>query len=58
MKTSKWHGLTNPVEEIRASVPKLLMEFAGTDWTVTQCADCGKRGERTGHQDCQFPQDH
>lgn len=23
-----------------------------------RCADCGKRGERTGHQDCQFPQDH
>ena len=22
------------------------------------CSDCGKPGERTGHQDCQFPQDH
>jgi len=22
------------------------------------CADCGKSGERTGHQDCQFPGDH
>ncbi len=23
-----------------------------------RCQDCGKRGELTGHQDCQFPQDH
>ena len=22
------------------------------------CADCGRDGERTGHQDCQYPQDH
>lgn len=21
------------------------------------CADCGKHGEMTGHQDCQYPQD-
>jgi hypothetical protein len=25
---------------------------------VERCADCGKHGERTGHQDCQYPQDH
>jgi len=24
----------------------------------TRCADCGERGERTGHMDCQYPQDH
>jgi DNA-directed RNA polymerase subunit M/transcription elongation factor TFIIS len=23
-----------------------------------KCHDCGKRGVRTGHQDCQYPQDH
>lgn len=21
-----------------------------------RCADCGRVGERTGHQDCQYPQ--
>ena len=26
--------------------------------SAMRCADCGKTGERTGHQDCQFPQDH
>lgn len=26
--------------------------------SVSRCADCGKRGERTGHQDCQFPENH
>lgn len=25
---------------------------------VSMCADCGKPGERTGHQDCQFPNNH
>lgn len=24
----------------------------------SSCPDCGKPGERAGHQDCQFPQDH
>lgn len=23
-----------------------------------RCADCGERGERTGHMTCQYPQDH
>ena len=23
-----------------------------------RCADCGAEGERTGHQTCQYPQDH
>lgn len=23
-----------------------------------RCADCGLAGERTGHQYCQYPQDH
>jgi len=22
-----------------------------------RCADCGEPGERTGHQECQYPQD-
>lgn len=26
--------------------------------TVPRCADCGEPGERTGHQTCQYPQDH
>lgn len=25
---------------------------------VRQCADCGAYGERTGHMECPFPQDH
>jgi hypothetical protein len=25
---------------------------------IVRCADCGKRDERIGHQDCQYPQDH
>lgn len=25
---------------------------------VLRCADCGERGERTGHMICQYPQDH
>lgn len=24
----------------------------------TRCADCGAEGETTGHQTCQYPQDH
>lgn len=23
-----------------------------------RCSDCGEVGERTGHQTCQYPQDH
>jgi len=26
--------------------------------SVLQCADCGKVGVSTGHQECQFPNDH
>jgi hypothetical protein len=26
--------------------------------SVERCADCGAEGERTGHQACQFPEDH
>jgi len=25
---------------------------------LERCADCGEPGERTGHQTCQYPQDH
>lgn len=25
---------------------------------VTRCQDCGEEGERTGHQTCQYPQNH
>jgi len=24
----------------------------------TYCADCGEPDERTGHLDCEYPQDH
>jgi hypothetical protein len=25
---------------------------------VPKCADCGEPGAMTGHQECQYPQDH
>ena len=30
----------------------------GREVKFPRCADCGEPGERTGHMDCQYPQDH
>jgi len=61
-KVVRYRGLTRP-SELAATLADLhfrAIELTGTpskerlEW----CGDCGRHGVRTGHQDCQYPQNH
>jgi hypothetical protein len=38
----------------RPIAPVMIVEVS----KKVRCADCGEYGKMTGHQDCQYPQDH
>ncbi len=41
-----------------AEQPGYHERFGGQSEPEEHCPDCGARGERAGHQTCQYPQDH
>lgn len=49
---------SNRIFELEKQLNFFKLEYQKLKPAAEKCADCGEPGESTGHQTCQYPQDH